>query len=184
MKDDQEVDYDPAKSITAKHFLPDREDWNVPRLYIPDLNIRIQTLITIPINGMIGGNFGFIYCDWYHFDLRGVLTRKMFENDLHEATERFAKQIDQHESPFRPVRITARPSTEVGVAYFDWIDGKEGEYCFDLRTMIQFGHWVEPTTQKPSAGLRFWLMTMVQYDELADEAADDAGAVAALEAFS
>ena len=152
-------------SITAQHFIADKVDYDRNG----DLRQRVWDKITVDINPAIEElpkKFGRLYCDWYHFDLAGVLTEDKFHENLDTAIEKFAKQVDQHENPFRPVRFHTQPPTQYGIGYIDWLGG---DCPFDLRVIVQFANFVEPTTKITTPGLHFFLCTLVEWDGRADE---------------
>lgn len=151
-------------SITAKHFIADKADYDKKG----DLRQRVWDAITVKINPAIKKprKFGRIECNWHHFDLSGVLTEDLFHGYLDEAIQRFAKQIDQHQDPFRPVRFEWQPPTQFGIGYIDWFGG---DCPFDLRVIVQFGTFLEPVTETPTPGLHFFLCTLVDWDDKADE---------------
>ena len=164
-------DFIGGETITAQHFVPDgKKDFDKFGDLRERIHLALGTKVKIadtkespqPRHGVIG-------CNWHHFDLSGILTEERFHEQLTEAIDRFADQIAQHEDPFRPVRFHSFPATQFAMAYLDWCGTEEP---FDVRVIIRFGNFVEPTTNTTTAGFQFFLTTVCQWDEEAEAAED------------
>ncbi len=149
--------------ITAKHFVPDKKAFDKNG----DLRQRIAAKLKKRLAATIEERperHGMITCDWMHFDIHGILTEDDFQAQLNGAIERFADQIDQHglTEPVTPCRFHTFPPTQYGMAYLDWV-GKD--FPFDIRVIIRFGNFVDPASKLTTPGFRYFLNTVIDWDE-------------------
>jgi len=159
--------------ITAKHWLPNtKEVWDkngdlrerIRRKLFPFTNGYLAPLViksAVVMDPEVPSPVKIIGSNWIHADVHGILTEETFFEDLDKCIVEFADMIVEEQDPFQPVRIYKDVQSAYSVGFFDW---RGDEYPFDIRALCQFGKWEFQSDKKEtivSAGLRFWIGTLV-----------------------
>lgn len=146
-----------------QHFLPDYHD-------CPDINELIYQAIKVPVQKMpLKTNFkerphDVLATTWYWLDRWGPYTKEQFEQDIPNAVEDFANQVNAMDR-LVVFPISTEPGTSYGKAYHDW---KGAGYPFDLRFVIIYDNSILVDAEKDgekiklaTPGLKFHLTTLV-----------------------